>query len=128
MSECKICNILKDRSSEIILESEKFAAISDARPVTKGHTIAVPKKHIVSFFDLESNYINDLYIFLKDVKNILDKKHSPDGYNIGVNDGKAAGRSIDHLHIHLIPRYLGDVEEPKGGVRHILGRNNSYKP
>jgi diadenosine tetraphosphate (Ap4A) HIT family hydrolase len=128
MSECRICDILKDRSSEIILESEKFAAISDARPITKGHTVVVPKKHIISFFDVADEDTCDLHIFLKEVKKILDENHSPDGYNIGVNDGKAAGRSIDHLHIHLIPRYMGDVSEPKGGVRHILGRNNSYEP
>ncbi len=127
MDKCRICKIIKERSSEILLENEKFIAISDARPVTKGHTIVTPKKHVVSFFDQTDEDEKELYQFLKELKIVIDKKNSPDGYNIGINDGRAAGRSIDHLHVHVIPRYSGDITEPKGGVRNLLGKNAPYE-
>ena len=127
MDKCRICKIIKERSSEILLENEKFIAISDAHPVTKGHTIVTPKKHVVSFFDQTDEDEKELYQFLKELKIVIDKKNSPDGYNIGINDGRAAGRSIDHLHVHVIPRYSGDITEPKGGVRNLLGKNAPYE-
>lgn len=128
MSECRLCEAIKSEGPEIIFRNDKFVAIADLRPVTKGHTLIVPKKHIVSFFDLKGDEPKELYLFIKNVKEILDKKYSPDAYNVGINDGEAAGRSINHLHVHVIPRYSGDISEPEGGIRHILGRNSPYEP
>jgi len=105
----------------LILQNDEFFSMYDAAPARPGHALVIPKKHIVSFFeDLELEYVARLHEFSKATKEEIDKKHNPDGYNIGVNEGKAAGSNIDHLHIHLIPRYEGDVEYPRGGVRNLF--------
>jgi diadenosine tetraphosphate (Ap4A) HIT family hydrolase len=113
---CIFCNI----TDRIFKENEVFFAIEDRFPVSKGHSLIIPKKHIVSFFELDTGDMDPLLQLIKEVKIEIDKKCSPDGYNIGVNDGRCAGRTVDHLHFHLIPRYEGDVPEPRGGVRKIL--------
>jgi len=118
---CFFCHLdKKGLKLEKVLENSEFLSMSDAAPVSKGHTLIIPKTHKVSFFDLEPEFVSKLYEFITATKKEIDKKYNPDGYNIGINDGRAAGRSIDHLHIHLIPRYNGDIENPKGGVRNIL--------
>jgi diadenosine tetraphosphate (Ap4A) HIT family hydrolase len=86
----------------------------------------IPKRHVNSFFELSNEEIIAAYDLLKKAKKLLDKKFSPDAYNIGVNDGKAAGQTIFHLHIHLIPRYFGDVSDPVGGVRNVIPEKGNY--
>jgi diadenosine tetraphosphate (Ap4A) HIT family hydrolase len=118
---CFFCDIQKDvREENKLFEGEYFFSRYSDFPVSKGHCEVVAKDHIVSFFDLEEKRILDLLLVLKETKVKLDKKFSSQGYNVGINQGKAAGASINHLHIHLIPRYLGDVVNPTGGVRNIL--------
>jgi len=112
----------KSEKKDIVLEDDNFFSIYDAAPVSKGHTIIIPKKHIISFFEIKPEFAKLLYQFIVKVKNKIDEKHHPDGYNIGINDGRSAGRSIDHLHIHLIPRYNEDIKEPRGGIRNIFGK------
>ena len=116
MEPCIFCN---RPETEIIAENQLALAFYDKFPVNKGHTLVIPKRHMASLFEAsleEQAAINQL-IF--EVKNILDKEYEPAGYNIGVNIGEAAGQTIFHLHYHIIPRYYGDVENPRGGIRNI---------
>lgn len=122
-SDCIFC--LPDR--EIIWEDKYFIAIYDKYPVSKGHVLLVPREHIPSLFDLPLKTFISSFLALHSIKTILDKLHNPDGYNIGMNLGKAAGQTIDHLHIHIIPRYEKDIEDPTGGVRFVIPHKGNYK-
>ena len=118
IENCFFCTQPKEN---LVLEDHMFFSIYDAAPVSPGHAMIIPKHHIVSFFDMPLEMAKDLYAFIIKVKKRIDEKHNPHGYNVGINDGRVAGRSIDHLHVHLIPRYSGDVANPKGGVRNLKG-------
>ena len=100
--------------------------IRDAYPVSPGHTLVIPRRHVRSFFDLSSDERAALLALLDEAKLQLDSEFRPAGYNIGINDGPAAGQTIGHLHIHLIPRYSGDQTDPKGGVRWIFPDKADY--
>ena len=123
---CFFCDVQKEQSDRFILEQGKFFALWDGYPVTKGHALIILKDHKESFFDLSEDEMKDAFVLLGKVKELILEKYKPDAFNIGVNDGKAAGRTIDHLHIHLIPRYGGDVNNPKGGVRHVIPGKGDY--
>ena len=92
----------------------------DNHPVSPGHTLIIPKRHVASFFETTEEERQAMLRLLDEAKVILDRKHRPDGYNIGINGGEAAGQTVMHLHIHLIPRYKGDRPDPRGGVRWVL--------
>jgi diadenosine tetraphosphate (Ap4A) HIT family hydrolase len=94
--------------------------------VTQGHTLVIPRRHVPSLFDLTTEERLAMFELLDGAKRELDKRYRPDGYNIGINDGAAAGQSIMHLHIHLMPRYKGDKADPRGGVRWILPDKAAY--
>jgi len=126
MDYCLFCDRENKEKHKILSESEYFYIRFDNFAVSKGHVEIVPKRHLESFFDLNNEEILDMHDILKKAKSEIDKKFEPDGYNIGVNEGVVAGRSIHHLHIHLIPRYKGDVENPRGGVRHIIPGKGNY--
>lgn len=117
--ECVFCNYLFFKD-ELIAENELAFAIYDNFPVNKGHTLIIPKRHFESFFDATPEEIQAIYELLHKVKNILDKEFKPDAYNAGINIGEAAGQTIMHLHVHMIPRYIGDVENPRGGLRKMM--------
>lgn len=122
--ECIFCKEFdKDR---IIYEDDTWIAVLDAFPVAMGHTLLIPKRHCETFFDL--NYIESSTFMatIGIVKMILDTKFKPNGYNVGANCGKASGQSINHCHIHIIPRYDGDVEDPLGGVRGVIPDKQKY--
>jgi diadenosine tetraphosphate (Ap4A) HIT family hydrolase len=87
--------------------------------VNKGHVLIIPRRHVATYFDATPDETNAIASLLAEVKAQLDAAFAPDGYNIGVNVGAAAGQTIFHLHVHLIPRYVGDVPDPRGGVRRI---------
>ena len=89
--------------------------------------MVIPKAHAASFFTLSSEQILSMYRSIVKGKDIIEGKYSPDGYNLGINVGKDAGQTMSHLHIHLIPRYRGDVEDPEGGVRNIIPGKGKYK-
>ena len=126
ISELESCYFCSLPSKRIILESELSIVIFDAFPVSEGHTLIITKRHIESIFDTTKEEQIDLLANLDKAKKILDQKFSPDGYNIGINDGEAAGQTVMHLHTHLIPRFSGDTEQAKGGVRWIFPEKANY--
>ena len=128
MSKCFFCDIQKQEDNNYIADNQYFFARYDDFPLSNGHFEIIPKEHIVSFFDLTPDQTLLLCSLIKDVKLIIDNKFKPDAYNIGINDGLAAGRTQHHLHVHLIPRYFGDVENPKGGIRNIIPQKADYIP
>ena len=123
MKNCPFCNLA---NVEIIYEDNLVLAFYDKFPVNIGHTLIIPKRHVTSYFDLTQEEVLALQDVLFEVKSLLVEKFHPDGFNIGVNVGEAAGQSVFHVHMHLIPRYKGDVENPKGGVRGVIPSKQKY--
>lgn len=111
----------------VSLHNELAYSARDSYPVSPGHTVVIPRRHVASFFELAPEEINACMALINEERKLLDEEFKPDGYNIGVNIGPAAGQSIFHVHIHIIPRCKGDVENPQGGVRHVIPRKGHYK-
>ena len=122
---CLFCD-KENQKFKLIKENDFCVARFDEFPVSLGHTLIIPKKHIVSFFDLKDEEVVQMFSLINEAKDIIKREYNPDGFNIGTNDGEAAGRTIHHLHMHLIPRYIGDVENPRGGVRHVIPAKGLY--
>ena len=123
MKLCPFCSLPPTR---VIDSSPLGLVIRDAFPISPGHTLIIPKRHVGSFFDLAANERAELLALLDRAKATVDKEFSPQGYNIGINDGAAAGQTVPHLHIHLIPRYQDDRPDPRGGVRWIIPEKADY--
>lgn len=123
---CLFCDWHNSEKHKILLENDFCYARPDNFPVSQGHIEIVPKSHITSFFELEAEQLTKLFLLLKEAQTLIQVKHKPDGYTIGINEGEAAGRTIDHLHIHIIPRYTGDVENPRGGIRNVIPGKGAY--
>jgi len=113
-------------SKHAIIENERFYAIPDKYPVTPGHLLVIPKAHRRDYFALTQEELQDLQALLQEGKAYLLETYRPDGFNIGFNCGEAAGQTVFHCHCHLIPRYQGDVERPKGGVRGVIPNKQAY--
>ena len=111
---------------EIIIENELAFASWDSYPVNAGHCLITPRRHIAEYFQATAEEKAAIWALVDEMKAIIDKKYKPDGYNIGINIGTAAGQSVPHIHIHIIPRYWGDVENPKGGVRGVIPHRQKY--
>lgn len=109
---CIFCSDL-----EVIKETNLSFAIYDKYPVNRGHVLIIPKRHVWNYFDLTDNEKQDLYQLMEFMKKYIDDKFKPDAYNIGINIGEVAGQTVMHVHMHIIPRYKGDIEDPTGGVR-----------
>lgn len=124
-AECLFCQVHDTSINELVVEGVRFYVRWDNYPAAKGHVEIVPKRHVESYFDLTDDEASEAYDLIKKAQRMLDAKYHPAGYTIGVNEGRAAGRTVDHLHIHLIPRYEGDVDDPRGGVRHVLPGTNA---
>lgn len=122
---CVFCTLPAQR---VIDENAKAIVIRDGYPVSPGHTLLIPKRHTGSFFDLSEQERGDLLVLLDRAKLALDQEFQPQGYNIGINDGVAAGQTVPHLHVHLIPRFAGDLTDPRGGVRWIIPDKARYWP
>lgn len=123
-TDCLFC--FPDAESELITESATAYAILDKYPVSKGHTLIIPKRHVDSYFDLTFREQSACTFMLNFVKELLQKRYNPDGFNVGVNIGISAGQTVHHAHIHLIPRYKGDVENPEGGIRGVIPEKKYY--
>jgi diadenosine tetraphosphate (Ap4A) HIT family hydrolase len=122
MQDCPFCNI--DR--EIIMSSDLCFAVYDKFPVSAGHVLVIPKRHVRDYFELDIKELASLWEMVTQVKTIIDSKYKPQGYNIGFNVGESAGQTVNHVHIHVIPRYRGDMEDPAGGVRHVIPGKVKY--
>lgn len=116
MASCVFCMRVE---TEIVAENDLALAFYDKYPVNEGHVLVIPRRHVESFFEANLKELAAVHELLFQVKDKLEARLSPDGYNIGVNVGRAAGQTIFHLHVHIIPRYKGDVPDPRGGVRKI---------
>ncbi len=122
---CVFCEILKHQKY-VVYENDLVFSILDEYPVSKGHVLIIPKRHVEDYFSLtyaEKAAIDDAIMWLKDC---INRKYHPDGYNIGINNGLAAGQTIMHAHVHLIPRYQGDMDYPQGGVRGVIPDKQKY--
>ncbi len=119
------CLFCKDPRG-VSLQHELAFSARDSYPASPGHTLVIPRRHVASFFDLTPEEVAACMDLIREEKKRIDEELDPDGYNIGVNVGSAAGQSIFHVHIHLIPRYKGDVENPQGGVRHVIPGKGHY--
>lgn len=127
MDDCIFCNIgSKIEKERIVYQDDTWIAIYDNYPVSRGHVLLIPKRHVDNFFGLNMIEHSSLGVTIGIVKMALDKKFHPDGYNIGVNCGNAAGQTVMHCHIHIIPRYNGDMEDPRGGVRGVIPEKQKY--
>ena len=120
---CPFCSLPTTR---IIGENEHAMWFRDGYPVSPGHSLIVPKRHTGSFFTLSEQERQALLVLLDQAKAAAEAELRPDGYNIGINDGPAAGQTVPHLHIHLIPRFEGDQADPRGGVRWVIPENADY--
>jgi diadenosine tetraphosphate (Ap4A) HIT family hydrolase len=113
-------------TSKVILANAYAMAIYDGFPVSPGHCLIVPNRHVASFFEASKEEQAALLELLLEMRQLLQQERNPAGFNIGINDGIAAGQTVMHLHIHLIPRYSGDTEDPRGGVRWIMPDKAPY--
>jgi diadenosine tetraphosphate (Ap4A) HIT family hydrolase len=123
MTACPFCDFDRAR---LVLESESAIALRDGFPVADGHTLVIPRRHVKSIFDLSAADQAGLWVLVADVRERLIGDVSADAINIGVNDGWAAGQTVEHAHIHLIPRRQGDVVDPRGGIRNIIPSKARY--
>ena len=120
LRSCLFCRFDDSTMNTVLSETPNFYARLDNFPAAEGHVEIVPKRHILSFFEIDPDEVREMYALMTDVRAKLEEKYRPNGYTIGVNEGRAAGRTVDHLHVHLIPRYDGDVSDPRGGIRRIF--------
>ena len=120
-TECELCS-----RHEVLLENPLAYVRYDSNSLSRGHVLVIPKRHVADFFDMTADEQGAVLALLREIQQAIQKQHCPDGYNIGVNVGKTAGQSRMHVHMHLIPRYEGDVADPRGGIRCVLsGRQTS---
>lgn len=120
---CPFCTLPPER---IIDENEHAVWIYDGFPLSPGHSLIIPKRHVGSFFEITTAEKIAILNLLDLAKNVVSTEHLPNAYNIGVNDGPAAGQTVPHLHVHLIPRYINDVKDPRGGVRWVIPEKAVY--
>ena len=121
--QCPFCSLAEE---QIVLENPLAVVKRDGYPISSGHALVIPRRHVVSFFDTTTDERVAILELLARAKSLVAHEHAPDGYNIGINDGAAAGQTVMHLHVHLIPRYLGDVADPRGGIRGIFPDKAAY--
>lgn len=120
---CPFCELPPQR---IVGKSEGCIAFADDYPISPGHTLVIPQRHVASFFETTAEERSELFSLLDWCRGELIERYHPAGFNIGINDGKAAGQTVMHLHIHLIPRYPGDKSDPRGGVRWMFPDKADY--
>lgn len=120
---CPFCN---PEPARILHQDDLVYVFRDSFPVSPGHALVVPRRHVASFFETTLDERTALVSGIEDAKRAAERDYRPDGYNIGVNDGEAAGQTVLHLHVHLIPRYRGDRADPRGGVRWVLPDKAAY--
>ena len=125
MNKCLFCGQFIP-NKKLLFENELAVAFFDSSPVSKGHVLIITKGHAATFFDITNEEQIAIIDLLNKCKEYIDKKYHPDGYNVGLNCGESAGQSVMHVHMHLIPRYKGDVENPRGGIRWVIPNRKNY--
>ncbi|HYX63584.1 MAG TPA: HIT family protein [Burkholderiales bacterium] len=120
---CIFCHTANEK---LVVENALAQAVYDTFPVSPGHTLIVPRRHAPMIWDLSDEEYQACFALVREAKAILEARHKPDAFTLGVNSGEAAGQSVWHAHIHLIPRYKGDVPDPRGGVRNIIPHRAHY--
>lgn len=120
---CPFCLVPEDRITQ---DGEHAFVIRDWFPVSPGHTLIIARRHVASFFETTDAERADLMSLLAAARDDLERQLHPAGYNVGINDGVAAGQTVPHLHIHLIPRFTGDADDPRGGVRWVFPHKAAY--
>ncbi len=124
-AECPFC---RPATGRLFFESELVLGIWDAFPVSDGHALLVTRRHVAAWFDATADERQALTAAIDMARQAILAHHKPDGFNIGINVGEAAGQTVPHLHLHVIPRYAGDVADPRGGVRHVIPDKGKYQP
>ncbi len=123
MSDCPFCKPDDDR---IIWKDDNVYVIRDLYPVSPSHTLIIPYRHFASIFDATEEELNSISKALRARKEQLERSLAADGYNIGINEGASAGQTIPHVHVHLIPRFERDVDDPRGGIRGVIPEKKTY--
>jgi ATP adenylyltransferase len=122
LDQCVFCSL----ETETIAENNNSFAIFDKYPVNEGHVLVIPKRHVANYFELNFTEQLSLWNLTNFVRTILEKRYQPDGFNVGINVNEAGGQTVHHVHVHLIPRYDGDVDNPTGGVRGVIPSKKDY--
>ena len=125
MGNCVFCEDFM-KNKKVLFENKLALAYLDGFPVNKGHVLIITKRHAKTYFDITHEEQDAMFELLREAKMYLDKEYQPTGYNIGFNCGEDAGQSVMHVHLHLIPRYHGDVENPRGGIRGVIPEKKDY--
>ena len=122
---CPFCDpkVLKN---QILLEKEFVVVLHNIRPANPGQCLVIPKRHYSNYFESTKEEIISFHHLILETKEMLDRLYSPDGYNIGINCNESSGQTVFHTHIHIIPRYKGDVDNPRGGVRGVIPDKKDY--
>ena len=120
-NSCPFCD-----PNERVLANELAYVRYDKFPVSPGHALIIPYRHVSDYFDLTEAEFEAIHALVRDIKGLIADKFEPDGFNVGINAGEAAGQTVWHVHVHLIPRYKGDVKNPRGGVRGVIPSKRSY--
>jgi diadenosine tetraphosphate (Ap4A) HIT family hydrolase len=121
---CIFCHTANEK---LVAENAIAQAVYDTYPVSPGHTLIVPRRHAATIWDLTDEEYAACFALMREAKAILEARHQPDAFTVGANCGEAAGQSVWHAHIHLIPRYRGDVPDPRGGVRNVIPHKAHYE-
>ena len=120
------CLFCAELGSRKFLDTGLVLGFWDAFPISPGHALLIPHRHVATWFDATIEEQQALLSAINSAKTAIELEHKPDGYNIGINSGEAAGQTVPHLHVHVIPRYTGDVEDPRGGVRWAIPNKARY--
>ena len=118
---CELCT-----PADVVLENALAYVRHDNNSLSRGHVLVIPKRHVPSFFDMTIEEQSAVLGLLNEAQRLIQRNYSPDGYNIGINIGKAGGQTRMHVHVHVIPRYAGDVADPGGGIRCVLARRTRH--
>jgi diadenosine tetraphosphate (Ap4A) HIT family hydrolase len=124
VDRCPFCEKIECR--EFAFEDGLAVAFPDAYPLSPGHTLIVPRRHERNYFDLTDAEEVSIWQIMRTVRAELDERLSPQGYNVGINVGRAGGQTVDHVHVHVVPRYAGDVNDPRGGIRWVIPAKALY--
>ena len=119
---CTFC----DRERNHLAQTPIVFAFEDEYPVSRGHVLVVPRRHVATYFDCTDDEKAEIWKMIDRVRAVIIDLHAPDGFNVGFNAGRAAGQTVPHAHLHVIPRYDGDVDDPRGGIRGVIPAKQNY--